>query len=49
MPAEHQIVGLGPVTMSVPDTEYTELVVTRILNMARVRVCATPGNEVTWT
>jgi glyoxalase family protein len=49
VPAEHQIRGLGPITMSVPDIEYTELVVTRILNMTRVRDYATPGNEETRT
>lgn len=37
VPSEHQIRGLGPITMSVPDLEATERVVTRVLNMTRSR------------
>lgn len=33
VPAEYQIRGLGPVTMSVPDLKPTDLVLTRVLNM----------------
>ncbi|MBD2750912.1 ring-cleaving dioxygenase [Microvirga sp. BT688] len=49
VPAEHQIRGLGPITISVPDLNYTDLVVTRILNMTRARDYATPGNGETRT
>ena len=45
VPAEHQIRGLGPITISVPELERTEVVLTRLLGMARVREYATPGNE----
>jgi glyoxalase family protein len=45
VPAEHQIRGLGPITISVPDLTSTELVLTRLMGMARVRDYATPGNE----
>src|SRR5688500_5054478 len=33
VPAEHQIRGLGPITLSVPDSEPTEDVLTRVMNM----------------
>ncbi|WP_445504094.1 ring-cleaving dioxygenase [Microvirga sp. G4-2] len=49
VPAEYQIRGLGPITISVPDLHYTELVLTKIMGMARVRDYATPGNEETRT
>jgi glyoxalase family protein len=49
VPAEHQIRGLGPITISVPELDYTDLVLTKIMNMARVRDYATPGNEETRT
>ena len=45
VPVEHQIRGLGPITISVPELERTELVLTKVLNMIRVRDYATPGNE----
>ena len=45
VPAEHQIRGLGPITISVPDREGTDLVLTRVLGMRQVRDYATPGNE----
>ena len=45
MPAEHQIRGLGPITISVPELDYTNLVLTKIMNMIRVRDYATPVNE----
>ena len=37
VPAEHQIRGLGPITLSVPDLRPTEAVLTRVMNMRRVR------------
>jgi glyoxalase family protein len=49
VPAEHQIRGLGPITISVPELDYTDLVLTKIMNMTRVRYYATPGNEETRT
>src|SRR4051794_9937224 len=45
VPAEHQIRGLGPITISVPELQSTELVLTKILGMLRVRDYATPANE----
>ena len=38
VPAEHQINGLGPITMSVPKLEATELILTKVMNMHEVRV-----------
>mgnify|MGYP001229635391 CR=1 FL=1 len=35
VPAEHQIRGLGPITLSVPDLEPTEAVLTRVMNMEK--------------
>jgi glyoxalase family protein len=37
VPVEHQIRGLGPITMSVPDLRPTEIVLTQIMNMRNVR------------
>src|SRR5690349_1536234 len=37
VPAEHQVRGLGPITMSVPDIRPTALMVTRVLNMHELR------------
>jgi glyoxalase family protein len=37
VPAEHQIRGLGPITISVPALAPTEMLLTRVLNMAKVR------------
>lgn len=37
VPAENQIRGLGPITMSVPDLRPTDAVLTRVMNMRRVR------------
>ena len=45
VPAEHQIRGLGPITISVPELQGTEAVLTKVLGMTRVRDYATPGNE----
>ncbi|MCA3555849.1 ring-cleaving dioxygenase [Aestuariivirga sp.] len=33
VPPEHQIRGLGPITMSVPDIRHTDMVLTRLMNM----------------
>lgn len=33
VPAEHQIRGLGPITMSVPDIRNTDMVLTKLMNM----------------
>jgi glyoxalase family protein len=49
VPAEHQIRGLGPIMISVPELDYMDLVLTTIMNMTRVRDYATPGNEETRT
>ena len=43
MPAEHQIRGLGPITISVPDLKPTGAVLSRVLGMNSVRTYATPG------
>lgn len=37
VPAEHQILGLGPITLSVPVLDGTDLVLQKLLNMRRVR------------
>lgn len=37
VPAEHQVRGLGPITISVPDLAPTERVLTDVMNMRRVR------------
>jgi len=37
VPAEHQIIGLGPITMSVPDLARTAPVLTQVMNMREVR------------
>jgi glyoxalase family protein len=37
VPAERQIRGLGPITLSVPELEPTHLVLTRLMNMRPVR------------
>jgi len=44
VPAEHQIRGLGPIMMSVPVITQTELVLTQVMNMRRVRDYAHPEN-----
>jgi glyoxalase family protein len=43
VPAERQIRGLGPITISVPELAPTGLVLTGLLGMGRVRDYATPG------
>ena len=42
VPAEHQIRGLGPVTLSVPQLAPTEAVLTRLMNMRAVRDYTSP-------
>ena len=37
MPAEHQIRGLGPITMSVPDLKPTDVVLEHVIGMRHVR------------
>jgi glyoxalase family protein len=37
VPAEHQIRGLGPITLSVPDIAPTDAVLTRVMEMRQVR------------
>jgi glyoxalase family protein len=38
VPAQYQILGLGPITMSVPEMGHTEAVLTRVMNMRKARV-----------
>lgn len=45
VPAEHQIKGLGPIVMSVPDITNTELVLTTVMNMAKVRTYPSPDGN----
>ncbi|MCA0352746.1 MAG: ring-cleaving dioxygenase [Chloroflexi bacterium] len=48
VPAEHQIRGLGPIRLSVPQLEYTDIVLTKALNMRQVRQYSlNEGNEYT--
>ena len=44
VPAEHQIRGLGPIVLSVPAINDTDLVLTRVMNMRQVRDFAHPDN-----
>ena len=44
VPAEHQIRGLGPITMSVPVLEPTGVLLTRVLNMQQARDYPHPEN-----
>ena len=44
VPAEHQIRGLGPITLSVPDLAPTDSVLTAVMNMRQVRVYPHPEN-----
>ncbi|MGF7007807.1 ring-cleaving dioxygenase [Aminobacter sp. BE322] len=45
IPSEHQIRGLGPITISVPDLANTELVLTKVMNLRQVRDFASPDGE----
>lgn len=42
VPAAHQIRGLGPITMTVPQLASTDLVLQRVMNMQPVRTYAAP-------
>ncbi|WP_027135851.1 ring-cleaving dioxygenase [Geminicoccus roseus] len=44
VPAGHQIRGLGPVAMSVPDLRPTDLLLTQVLNMREERSYQGPGS-----
>lgn len=44
VPPEHQLRGLGPITISVPELAPTEAVLTRVMNMHRVREYGIGGN-----
>lgn len=44
VPAEHQIRGLGPITLSVPDLRPTDAVLTRVMNMQRAREYSVAGD-----
>jgi len=44
VPAEHQIRGLGPIWLSVPDLRSTDLVLTKVMNMRAVRTYPHPEN-----
>lgn len=45
VPAEHQIQGLGPITLSVPDLRPTEMLLTQVMNMRKVRDYPSPDGE----
>jgi glyoxalase family protein len=45
VPAEHQIRGLGPITISVPDVAKTDLILTRVMNMRYVREFTAPASN----
>ena len=43
VPAEHQIRGLGPIVLSVPDIRGTDAILTKAMNMRAVRQYANPA------
>ncbi|GHG12372.1 ring-cleaving dioxygenase [Paracoccus aerius] len=45
VPAPHQIHGLGPITISVPELAPTQAVLTQVMNMAKVRDYASPDGQ----
>ncbi len=45
VPAEHQIHGLGPITISVPELVPTQAVLTQVMNMRLVRDYASPDGQ----
>ncbi len=45
VPAEHQIRGLGPITISVPELSRTKLVLEQVMNMREARRYASPDGE----
>ena len=44
VPAEHQVRGLGPIVLSVPELRLTDMVLTGVMNMRSVRRYADPDN-----
>jgi glyoxalase family protein len=45
VPAQHQISGLGPITISVPDLKYTEPFLVSLMNMRKVRDYVSPDGH----
>ena len=45
VPPEHQVRGLGPITISVPDVKLTDQTLTRLMNMRRAREYAAPASD----
>ena len=45
MSAGHQIRGLGPITISVPDISRTQAVLTQVMDMKEARTYASPDGE----
>lgn len=45
VPAEHQLCGLGPITISVPRLDATDMLLTRVLEMRRDRQYVSPDGE----
>ncbi|MFC0201662.1 ring-cleaving dioxygenase [Paracoccus rhizosphaerae] len=45
VPAEHQIQGLGPITISVPDLVPTQALLTQVMNMRQLRDYASPDGH----
>jgi glyoxalase family protein len=45
VPAKHQIRGLGPITLSVPDLAPTETLLTQVMNMQKIRDHASPDGN----
>jgi len=45
VPAEHQIRGLGPITLSVPELRPTDIVLTAVMGMRKVRDYAHPQGK----
>lgn len=45
VPAERQIRGLGPITISVPDLKFTEAYLVGLMNMRKVRDYASPDGQ----
>jgi glyoxalase family protein len=45
VPAEHQVRGLGPITLSIPDLARTAPVLTDLMNMMKVREYTAPSTD----
>ncbi len=45
VPADHQIRGLGPITISVPDLKYTEPFLIKLMNMRKTHDYASPDGH----